>query len=91
MSLFNTIASWLGLSEPPFPKLGSGVYDCYGCADCVYPDGLDYAYTDGGFVDYARLFGLVDDEPKKFVPSRRHGLGYVKTLTGKGDTEQQCY
>jgi hypothetical protein len=60
---------WLGLLPSD--------YDCYGCIVCIYPDGLENVHKQGDFIDYAKLFGLVDERNK--------------TLTGKCDTEQCCY
>lgn len=81
MSLFRRVCRWLG-----FYPTG---YDCLGCIECVYPDGLDNAYRPGDFVDYAKLFGLVDEPSHRYVPSKQHG--YVKVLTGSKDTEQWCF
>jgi hypothetical protein len=60
---------WLGLLPDD--------YDCFGCIECVYPDGLENAHKQSDFIDYAKLFGLVEER--------------TKTLTGKHDTEQWCF
>jgi hypothetical protein len=60
---------WLGLLPSD--------YDCYGCGVCQYPNGLGGDYKQDVFVDYAKLFGLVDEN--------------VKTLTGNHDNEQWCF
>jgi hypothetical protein len=55
---------WLGLLPDD--------YDCFGCIECVYPDGLGNAYKQGEFIDYAKMFGLVDEKPKYVMYGKTH-------------------
>lgn len=63
-ALWVRLNEWLGFIDTG--------YHCHGCTTCLYPDGLGNAYKDGDFIDYAKLFGLVDDEPRYILHGKTH-------------------